>query len=703
MPRQKIGRVAIDTGGTFTDCIYLRDRRLEILKVFSTPRNPAQAIGRAVNEILVPKPARLPLRQAGAGELRDTAVALTHGTTVGTNALLERKGARIALVTTAGFEDLLVIGRQARPRLYDFFFTVPPPLVPAARRLGVRERIGADGSVVTPLTPAELRRLLARIRRARPEAVALCLLFSFAQPAHERRIARALRAAGFPVSVSHEIHPEFREYERTATVAANAYLVPVLGRYLAEIERRLPKPAPQTASSPQAPAWGKNQGVQVRVMQSSGGTISARVAAQQPVRTILSGPTGGVVGARYVGELAGLDRLISFDMGGTSTDVALIPNVRDGSLATTNEGSVAGVPIAVPMLDIHSVGAGGGSIAWFDRGGALRVGPQSAGADPGPICYGRGTAPTVTDAHLILGRLDPEQFLGGAWRLDPARARRFMERAARRSFPNIADFAAGILAVANATMEKAIRVISVERGHDPRQFTLVAFGGAGGLHACELATALGIRRVLVPKFSGALSALGILRSDVVKDYVHTVMLPVTESRRSGVLLQRRFRELARQARAALQQEGFTPRQQRLEHSLDLRYRGQAYELTVPFTRDFDRAFHRAHHYRYGYADPERPVEVVNVRLRAVGLTAKPALPRQPPAGSSPRAAHYRRAPVVFNGTYRLTDFYLRERLRAGNRLRGSAVIAEYSATTVVPPGWRAQMDAYENLLLEPTG
>ncbi|MFQ5926437.1 MAG: hydantoinase/oxoprolinase family protein [Terriglobia bacterium] len=693
MPRPRTLRLAIDTGGTFTDCVFLRKGRLEILKVFSTPRNPAQAIARAVNEILAREPP-------------GTSVALTHGTTVGTNTLLERKGARIALVTTAGFEDLLVIGRQARARLYDFFFPLLDPLVPASRRLGARERVAADASILTPLAPAELRRLLRRLRRLRPEAVALCLLFSFAQPAHERRIARALRRAGFPVSASHEIHPEFREYERTATVAANAYLVPVLGRYLAEIERRLPRPALQNTPSLRAPARGRKTSVQVRVMQSSGGAISARVAAQQPVRTILSGPAGGVVGARYVGELSGFDRLISFDMGGTSTDVALI----DGGLATTNEGSVAAVPIAVPMLDIHSVGAGGGSIAWFDRGGALRVGPQSAGADPGPICYGRGTGPTVTDAHLVLGHLDPEQFLGGTVRLDPARARRFMKRAAGKSFASLADFAAGLLAVANATMEKAIRVISVERGHDPRQFTLVAFGGAGGLHACELAAALGIRRVLVPKFPGALSALGIFRSDVVKDYVHTVMLPVTHKKRTGALLRRRFRALARQARAALRGEGFPPARHRLEHALDLRYRGQAYELTVPFTPDFDRDFHRAHHSRYGYADPERPIEVVNIRLRALGGVDKSGLKRQPAANSSPRAAHYRRAPVVFHqpgpavsGTARATDFYRRERLRAGNRLRGPAVIAEYSATTLVPPGWRARVDAYENLLLEPTG
>jgi len=666
MPQPAPLRIAIDTGGTFTDCVFVRDGRLEILKVFSTPRDPAEAIANAVEEILGGFPAATPIE-------------LTHGTTVGTNTVLERKGARTALVTTAGFEDVLVIGRQYRPRLYDFFFSKPAPFVLDRYRLGVRERVAADGSLVTALTTAELRRVVARMRRLRPEAVAVCLLFSFARPEHERRIARTLRRAGFLVSASHEVHAEFREYERTATTVANAYLMPVLGRYLGEIERRVPAARQR-----------------VRVMQSSGGTISAGVAADQPVRTILSGPAGGVVGARYVGELAGFDRLISFDMGGTSTDVALI----DGGLATTNEGSVGGVPVAVPMLDIHSVGAGGGSIAWFDRGGALRVGPQSAGAEPGPICYGRGTEPTVTDAHLILGRLDPDQFLGGRWRLDAARTRRWMARAAGTRFRSLAEFAGGIVAVANATMEKAIRVISVERGYDARDFTLVAFGGAGGLHACDLAAALGIGRVLVPKFPGALSALGILRSDVVKDYVQTVMLAASGA---GVVRQlaARFAGLERQARSVLRREGFLPAEQRFERALDIRYRGQAYELTVPFTPGFARAFHRAHERRYGYSDPGRPMEIVNVRLRALGLTDKPALRRQRFAGSSPRAAHYRRAPVYFSNRTWPTDFYVRERLRAGNCLRGPAVLAEYSATTVLLPGWRARLDAYENLLLEP--
>ncbi|HXE75662.1 MAG TPA: hydantoinase/oxoprolinase family protein [Candidatus Xenobia bacterium] len=662
-------RIAIDTGGTFTDCAFLRDGRLEILKVLSTPANPARAMAQGV---------------AGARERlgeRQARVELLHGTTVGTNALLERRGGRVALVTTHGFEDVLVIGRQARPELYNFFVQKPPPLVDAARRLGVRERIAADGRVLISLTPAALGRLRRAVQRARPQAVAVCLLFSYLNPAHERRLARALRALGLPVSVSHEILPEFREYERTSTVVVNAYLVPVLGRYLAEVEKV-------------AGRSGK-----VGVMQSSGGTVSARVASAQPVRTLLSGPAGGVVGAQAVAARAGFSRIISFDMGGTSTDVALI----SGALAITNEASVGGVPVAVPMLDIHTVGAGGGSLAWFDDGGALRVGPQSAGADPGPICYGRGRQPTVTDAHLLLGRLDPDQFLGGEFRLDAARTRRYAQEFLRRApgLRSVEELAAGIVGVANATMERAIRVISIERGHDPRAFTLVAFGGAGGLHACDLAAALGIPRVVVPKFPGALSALGILCSDVVKDYSRTVLWPVDTAAALSPKLESVFHQLERAARADLTHEGFSRAAQRLLRQLDLRYRGQAFELTVPYGRDFLRAFHQAHAQRYGYSDPARPIEVVTLRLRALGLTTKPVFRAQRLADAQPPPiARFKRERAFFEGEWRATDFYIRERLRPGNRIVGPAVIAEYSGTTVLPTAWRARVDPYENLLLE---
>jgi N-methylhydantoinase A len=668
-------RVAIDTGGTFTDCAFVRDGRLEILKVSSTPGNPARAMADALNKIL--------LRSGG---LRPAQWELFCGTTVGTNALLERRGGRVALVTTRGFEDVIEIGRQARPRLYDFFVELPEPLVPRQRRFGLRERVSSEGRMLVRPSRAGLARLLRRMRRSRVNAVAVCLLFSFLRPENERAVARRLRAAGFAVSVSHEILPEFREFERTSTTVVNAYLVPVMSRYLAEIER-LASGAPRAA---RAAAKAR-----VRVMQSSGGILSARAAAREPVRTILSGPAGGVLGAQYVAERVGFPRIISFDMGGTSTDVALL----DGGLATTKESQAAGLPVAVPMLDIHTVGAGGGSLARFDRAGALRVGPESAGADPGPVCYGRGEQPTVTDAHLVLGHLGAGGLLGGEIPLDAARARRFLERA-HGPMATIEDFAQGILDVARATMERAIRVISVERGHDPRDYALVAFGGAGGLHACGLAAALGIPQVIVPKFPGALSALGILRADAVKECSQTVMLPLASLREGRAALHRAFALLERPGLRDMLAEGFSRAAVRVTRLLEMRYAGQGYELSVPFAGDFLAGFHRAHERRYGYADPARPIEVVNLRARFTGLTAKPELPVSRPglAACGHALAGTRRAFLA--GRYRAAAVYDRARLRAGNRLAGPAIVAEYSATTLVLPGWRARIDRHENLLLE---
>jgi N-methylhydantoinase A len=678
-------RIAIDTGGTFTDCVFVRDGKLHILKVLSTPHDPAAAIGHALEKVFAGGRSfssdRSQGKKQGLQPLKSEILDLTCGTTVGTNALLERRGGRVALVTTAGFEDVIEIGRQARPRLYDFFVERPAPLVPAARRFGLRERIAADGRVLLRASREELARVARAVERSHAEAVAVCLLFSFTNPAHEKIVARLLRRRGLRVAVSHEILPEFREYERTATTVINAYLIPVMSDYLGEIER-------------QARVAVGQRRVKVRIMQSSGGIVSARVSAREPVRTILSGPAGGILGAKYVAELAGFPRIISFDMGGTSTDVALV----EGDLRTTNESSVADLPVAVPMLDIHTVGAGGGSLARFDRAGALRVGPESAGADPGPICYGRGTQPTVTDAHLILGRIAPQGFLGGEFRLDAQRTRVWMERA-RGKMRSVEGFAQGILDVANATMEKAIRVISVERGYDPRDYTLVAFGGAGGLHACELAAALRMPRVLIPKFPGGLSALGILRADVVKDFSQTVRLPVHSREAIAAALRRAFAAIERHGRREMRAEGFPANQVRSERLLDMRYVGQAYELTVPAAGDFIAAFHRVHDRRYGYADPARAVEVVNVRARLVGATPKPGLPRMRPPGRSAQAALLGHRRAIFAGRALNAAVFDREKLRAGNRFAGPAIVAEYSATSVVPPGWRARVDVYGNLVL----
>jgi N-methylhydantoinase A len=691
-------RIAIDTGGTFTDCVFVRDGRLEIIKVPSQRAMPEEAIASAVRAV------RRPLKPMNVFS-DERGLELVCGTTVGTNALLERRGGRVALVTTAGFEDVLEIGRQARTKLYDFFVDKAEPLVGARERIGARERLAWDGAVVTELTTREMARVVSRVKRSRPEAVAICFLFSFRNARHESRMAAALRRARFLVSVSHEILPEFREYERTSTTVINAYLAPVMSGYLAGTQSRV-----RTAwfSGPKPKSMGAPR-VRVHIMQSNGGVVSAEKAAREPVTTILSGPAGGVTGAAYAARLAGIEKAITFDMGGTSTDVALL----SGELRTTSESSAAGFPVAVPMLEIHTVGAGGGSIARFDRGGALRVGPESAGAEPGPICYGRGELPTVTDAHAVLGHFGEAGLLGGAFPLDVARARRVMEAAGARApravgasaFASVEKFAEGILAVADAVMEKAIRVISVERGHDPRDYTLVAFGGAGGLHACSLASALGMRGVLLPIFPGALSALGILRADVVTEFSRTVMVAVASVARAKSEIETGFRSLEKDGRRAMSAEGFAAAKIRIERRLDLRYAGQAYELSVPAGGDFVSAFHRAHEARYGYHDAKRTVEIVNLRVRATGVTDKPGLrklaAKRGAAGTGADSRKRNAIDCVLDGRRCRAKLIARDELRSGDSLSGPAVISEYSATTLVPHGWSGRVDDYGQILLTP--
>jgi N-methylhydantoinase A len=631
---------------------------------------------------------------------------------VGTNSLLERRGARVALITTAGFEDLLEIGRQARPRLYDLNVQREPPLAPRAMRFGVKERIAADGQVVLPVTDAEIRRLLRRVKNSGADSLALCFLFSFANPAHERRLAAALKSLGLPLSISHEILPEFREFERLSTVVINAYLAPRMGTYLRNLESRMHAEIRRLAVSRRGrgragslPAFTHGR---IYVMQSNGGISTAARAGQQPVRTILSGPAGGVVASAWLAQQIGLQRAISFDMGGTSTDVCLL----DGPPRTTNETSLAGLPVAVPVLDVHSVGAGGGSLARIDAGGALRVGPESAGASPGPICYARGgVGLTVTDANLILGRLDPEHFLGGTFRLDAQAAERGFEKflagpARHAGFASAPELAAGIVAVSSATMEKALRVISVERGYDPRDFSLICYGGAGGLHAADLARALGLPAVIVPQNPGAFSALGILLSDVVRDVAQSVLLPVPAGGKSPVRallsqIDRRFDALLRAARSALRHEGFAADRARASRRLDVCYHGQSYELSVPFTPGFRQDFHREHAKAYGYAYPERPLEIVNLRLRLVIPTPKFGW-RARTSGATRQAqgALVKTKPVWFGGKPHFTGIYERQRLAPGAELHGPAVIVEYSATAVVPPDFTCKIDEHLNLVLQ---
>jgi N-methylhydantoinase A len=660
-PSKPLLAVAVDTGGTFTDCIWIERGKLRMVKVFSTPEDPSRAIVEAVGRIGHEGP-----------------VLLLHGTTVGTNTLLERKGARVAFVTTAGFEDSIEIGRQARPKLYDFFFERVPPLAPAEMRFGIEERTTPEGEVLRAADAQQLKALTKLIAASEPQAIAISLLFSFANPANERAAAEALRAIGAPLSVSSEILPEFREYERASTVLLNAYLQPVMQRYMQRLETALVE------------SCGK--GSRVFVMQSSGGIASIATAAREPVRTVLSGPAGGVVGASVMARRSGFERIIGFDMGGTSTDVVLV----DGVPRAGTEGEVAGLPVRVPMLDIHTVGAGGGSLARFDAAGALRVGPESAGADPGPICYGRGEQPTVTDANLLLGRLQPERFLGGDFRLDVERTREVVTNWLKATNPamSLEEFAAGVIRVVNATMEKAVRVVSIERGYDPREFALVAFGGAGGLHACELAGGLGIRRVIVPAMPGALSAFGILVSDVVKDYSRTVVWRTRETdweKRA----QTAFGDLRRKAEQDFRQEHWAGKIE-FEETLDLRYRGQGYELNVPFGREALSTFQDEHKRRYGYNHEQREVELVTLRLRA-------RIPARNLRWSIERAASGKKnehARIWIDGRLVNVAVVDRNSLTTDRRNAGPAVVTEYSATTWIPPHAKYHVDDAANLVVE---
>ncbi len=649
-------RIAIDTGGTFTDCVYLKDGKLQVLKVFSTPDDPGRAVLEALRRIGAP--------QQGV---------VCHGTTVGTNAMLERKGARVAFVTTAGFEDTIAIRRQARIKLYDWFQPAPDCLAPAALRFGVEERTSAEGEILRNIDPAALEDLAEQIANSGAEAIAISLLFSFANTANESHVSVALEKLGLPVSISHRILPEFREYERASTVVANAYLSRIAGTYIESLEASVEREFHRA----------------VHVMQSSGGIIPAKLAAQEPVRTMLSGPAGGVMGAYRLATLAGFDRIIGFDMGGTSTDVCLVDAQRGGPQLST-ESHISGLPIGVPMLDIHTAGAGGGSLARFDTGGLLRVGPESAGASPGPICFGRGTQPTVTDANLILGRLDAESFLGGAVKLDRERAYAFMDKV-RDVIGSVEEFAAGIVRIIETSMEKAIRVISVERGYDPRDFTLVAFGGGGPLHACSLARALRIPRVMIPAMPGALSAVGILLADAVRDFSRTVMLS------SGADLESLFLELEHNARTEFLAEGLDGIPLR---SVDLRYRGQGYELNLPFDTDMLAGFHSLHRQRYGFSNESREVEIVNVRVRMIAKSEPFDPARHESRAGDGKQAITATRDVYFDGAMLSTPVYDRQTLRSGDSFTGPAIITEYSSATLLHPGDTLHVDTFENLIIE---
>ena len=639
--------VGVDTGGTFTDFVGLQDGRLVTFKLPSTPRAPERAVLEGLGRLAV----------GGATRVR-------HGSTVATNTLLERSGARVALATTAGFEDLLEIGRQDRPELYTLRPRRAEPLVPASRRIGVPERLEPDGAVRCALTPAAARRAARAIARTRPEAVAVAFLHSYADSRHERRLARALAPLDRPVTLSSALCPEIREYERLATTVTNAYLLPRVAGYLQGLSRGTP--------------------AELEIVLSHGGTAPPALAAREPVRQLLSGPAAGLAAAWQAAQACGFERALTLDVGGTSTDCAFVAGV----LPRRRAREVAGFPVLLPVLDVHTVGAGGGSIARVDAGGLLHVGPGSAGAEPGPACYGHGGPATVTDALVVLGRIPGGVLAGSGLSLDRTAATRVLTALARAlGRRDAVEAAEGVLAVADARMEAALRRVSVEQGHDPRGAALVAFGGAGGLHACALAEALGAAAVIFPVHAGVLSALGALAGGSRRERSRSVLAEA----RDAAALEGAWRALEREVRAE-----FAPAERhglRLERWAEVRYRGQSHELPLPGGADLVARFHREHERRYGFADPARAVEVVTLEVRAATPGAWEQVARAPHDAAPAPEDRPGRLRARADGGWRTAVLRSRASLAPGGTLAGPAVVADAGATLWVPPGWTARVHA----------
>jgi N-methylhydantoinase A len=674
-------RIGVDTGGTFTDVCALDEHtgRLHVRKVSSTPDDPGRAIVTGVSQLL---------DEIGGRDLGEVTY-FAHGTTVGTNALLTGRGARTGLLTTAGFRDLLELGRGRRPSLYDLQADKPAPLVPRDLRLEATERVRHDGRVERTLDPEQIRALARQLREQRVEAVAVCFLYSFVDPGHEQTAERILaeELPGVHVSVSSAVLPEFREYERLSTVVVNAYLGPVVARYLVRLRTRLAE-----------------LGLRVtpHVTQSNGGVIPFETAERTPSRMVLSGPSTGVVGAAGIARAAGFPDIITFDVGGTSSDVSL---VQDGVPKESTGTEIDGRPVRAPMLDIHTVGAGGGSIAWIDAGGALKVGPGSAGADPGPACYGRGTEPTVTDANVVLRVLNPEYLLDGQMKIDSGAARTAIATVAGPLGMDVLDAAQGIVRVITANMARAIRVISVQRGYDPRDYTLVPFGGAGPLHAVRLARELGMRTVLVPETPGAQCAAGLLMTDIRADFLRTRIMAPEEPGVAGV-----FAELETSATTWLAEENVPPERRRVERFVEMRYTGQNHELAVPvpegvITADtvtqLTKRFAAEHERLYGYSAAEDAVQVVTFRVRAVGEVSRAELHRAP-LGDADASAAVRATREVYlpeSGGFTPCPVYDRSRLNPGHRIEGPAVVEQMDTTTLLLAGDVAVVDELRNLVV----
>ena len=679
MPRY---RVTVDTGGTFSDFVYLDEATgaVTIAKVASTPDDPSRAIIQGVEGLLA------------QGVAPEDIAFFCHGTTVGTNALLEGKGARTGLLVTEGFRGIYPVGEQSRPygpAIFDVMFDKPDVLVPQSRTGEVKERVDFRGNVLRALDEAALRKTVRALEAERVESIAVCLLFSFLHPAHEQRV-REIVAQEMPdasVSLSCEVLPQIREYFRLSTTVINAYLQPILARYIAQLEARL--------------ATARVTTRQKYIMQSNGGMATFAAAARKAVTTVLSGPAGGVTAGAYACRMTGAANLITFDMGGTSCDVALI---RDGEPSVASRGRIEERDLAVPMMDINTVSAGGGTIARVDRFGTLQVGPDSAGAMPGPACYGRGgTALTITDCNLLLGLLSPDNFLGGRMQLDAAAARTAVGTRVAAPLAMHAEAAAeGIVRIIDVKMAEAIKAISTMRGHDLREFMLLAFGGAGPVHAARIARDLGMAGVIVPLYPGVFSAIGLMMSDVKHDYVQSKMDPIAALAPADA--EAMFARLAGQAVAELQDDGFAESQIGLQRAADMRYAGQGYEITIGCDAVVDLAELRArfdarHQAMFGHSAPDEPVEIVSYRVRGIGKVPPVEMPRFARAGTSLGDALRETRRVRFDGETIACPVYQREKLDVGLRVAGPAVLDQLDCTTVICPGQVARVDEWKNLIV----
>jgi N-methylhydantoinase A len=643
-------RVGIDTGGTFTDFVFYDGQCIKTYKIASNPKDPSKAILAGLNVIL-------------GKEIRN--IEIVHGTTVATNVLIERKGAKVALITTKGFEDIIEIGRQNRGKLYDLFWEPREPLVKRELRFGVDERTSFLGKVINKVSLDDVWGIALKLKKLKVEGIAISFLHSYANPKNEERVENLLKSLGIPISTSSKILPEFRESERTSTTVANCYLIPRVKSYMDELSRKLYE-------------------CRIFIMQSSGGVVSPNQAGEEPVKLLFSGPAGGAVGGFRIAEIMGYKNVITYDMGGTSTDVALY----DGALRFTTETNIEGIPIKVPMVDVMSIGAGGGSIAYVDPGGALKVGPISAGADPGPACYGNALNATVTDANVILRRINPRWFLGGRMEIFPEKSREALVRLSDKLKLSIMRLAEGIIKVANSNMERALRVISIGRGFDPREFALFSFGGAGGLHACELAIGLGIRTVIFPREPGVLSALGMLMADSFKDYSLTTFLEGDKATLHAI--EKGFKILEHKARKELPGE-----QLRFERFLDARYKRQSHEITIPYSRGFIRVFHQHHKKMYGYQKEESGIEIVTLRARAKIEKEKIELPR---LSKTRKEVESKKEKLFYREKEIKTNSYRRDEFFPGFTFSGPAQILESTSTLFIPPDFQCEVDEWGNIV-----